>query len=393
MAATSPLGKLTPDSFLRRHWQKKPLLVRDAFADFPDLLSPDELAGLACEKGMTSRIIIEKGGRKPWEVLRGPFSARTFRSLPKKSWTLLVNGVDRRVPAVNELLDRFTFLPNWRIDDVMISYAVDRGNVGAHVDNFDVFLIQASGVREWSIEMKPVLEDDFIPGIDVRLLRTFEPDRTWDLERGDMLYLPPRVPHHGVARGDGCVTYSIGFRAPSVSELLQGAVSNALSSMDESRRYSDRDLTAAHPGELTPYVLRKVESELRGALPSGEDLALWFGQYVTEPHDDDVESPPPQRFTASQLKRAIAAAGSLQRAEGTRATYIRLRDRIALFVNGYDHPLPRAALSVAKALTGSVRISSGVVLPLLTDRAASRLLVELVNRGAFYVPDPDTTNA
>ena len=386
-----PLGDLTAKEFLGKYWQKKPLLVRKAFSPFPRFLSPDELAGLACEKEMMSRIILEKGGKKPWEVRRGPFNSRAFRSLPKKHWTLLVNGVDRRIPEINRLLDSFNFIPNWRIDDVMISYAVDRGNVGAHVDNFDVFLIQAEGTREWQIHTNPVLDDDFVPDLDVRLLRSFKPNRTWVLEPGDMLYLPPRVPHHGIARGNGCMTYSVGFRAPSHCELFEAISSYVLTTMDEQVRYTDPDLKLGHPGLLSPAVVRRLRETLIREIPSGDELTSWFGRYVTEPKEEAGEIALDPPTSVKELRRRLIEECFLVRAEGCRIAFSPRSDRtISLFINGGEQIVDASLTPLIKLISGSIVIPARKVHDALRGRIAEEMLCMLVNEGSFYFPpDPE----
>lgn len=390
-----PLGSRSPAEFLRGYWQKRPLLIRKAFSPFPRFLSPDELAGLACEKEMMSRLILEKGGKKPWEVRRGPFNGRTFRALPKSHWTLLVNGVDRRIPEIHALLDSFNFIPNWRIDDVMISYAVDKGNVGAHVDNFDVFLIQAEGRREWQIHTEPVVVDDFQPDLDVRLLRRFKPDKRWILEPGDMLYLPPCVPHHGIARGDGCMTYSIGFRAPSCGELVEGMTSHILTTVDEQLRYTDPELRPAHPGALQPAALRKLRAMIVDQIPRGDEFASWAGRYVTEPKDEPREIPLEPALTSRELRARLQSEPVLHRAEGSRIVYSRRADgAVSLFLNGNEELLAGELEPFAKLLTGSIAVPTRALTPLLSLRGAEPLLRSFINRGTFYFPsDPEDDGA
>ncbi|HEX7768542.1 MAG TPA: cupin domain-containing protein, partial [Dokdonella sp.] len=214
--ASRPLG-MTPARFLREHWQKRPLLVRGAFPAFEPPLRPEDLAGLACEELALSRIVVGDARRDRWNVRNGPFAESDFAKLPKSHWTLLVQDVDKWDADVAALPGHFGFLPGWRIDDVMVSYAEDGGSVGAHVDQYDVFLLQGLGRRHWMISTDPAAPRAFRDDVELKLLSTFTPTHDWVLEPGDMLYLPPGVPHHGVARG-ACMTFSIGMRAPSQAE-------------------------------------------------------------------------------------------------------------------------------------------------------------------------------
>lgn len=382
------LGRMKPQDFLRRYWQKKPLLVRKAYPNMPRLVSPDEVAGLSCEPDLVSRVILEKGGKKPWEVRRGPFRPTTFAKLPKKNWTLLVNGIDRYIPAVHRLLDSFRFIPNWRIEDVMISYAVDRGNVGAHVDDFDVFLIQAEGRREWRIEQTPQLTDEFREGLDIKLLKKFRPDDTWVLEPGDMLYLPPRFAHHGIAKGDGCMTISVGFRAPRYSELLSSALGETFERLHDALRYSDPDLTMQRPGEISPASLKRVRSALESTLPSGTELALWFGRLVTQSRDARV-TVGTDGVTGPMLTRYVNGGGELLRNEGSRLAYYSERpDSAYLFVDGEIVPLTGSgAKQVADSISDGTVLTAPALKKLLKNKLASRLVLELIARGVLYIPD------
>lgn len=212
------LGGISAREFLRDYWQKKPLLIRQAIPGFQSPISPDELAGLSLEEEVESRLVIEHGAQ-PWELRRGPFTEETYQSLPERDWTLLVQAVDQFVPEVSELLEHFRFLPSWRIDDVMISYAAPGGGVGPHFDNYDVFLLQGYGKRRWRIGQMCDSQSPLMKHADLRILADFEGSDDWVLEPGDMLYLPPRLAHLGTAV-DECMTYSVGFRAPSAAEVL-----------------------------------------------------------------------------------------------------------------------------------------------------------------------------
>ena len=211
------LGGMPVAKFLRDYWQKKPLLVRGAFPGFRDPISPDELAGLACEDGVESRIVREKG-KTPWEVTWGPHEESRFTKLPERGWTVLVQEVNRWVPEAALLLDCFAFIPNVRVDDVMVSYAVPGGNVGPHLDSYDVFLVQGQGKRRWKFHTKPTKDVELVPDLDLRVLARFRPDVDEVLEPGDMLYLPPGFAHHGVAVTP-CLTYSIRL---SLAECRRG---------------------------------------------------------------------------------------------------------------------------------------------------------------------------
>ncbi len=274
------LGPLTPQQFLRRHWQKKPLLIRGALPGFVSPLSADELAGLACEPEVESRLVMGKLGKR-WSLEHGPFEEKRLARLPKKDWTLLVQDVDKWVPEVASLLAPLRWLPDWRIDDIMISFAAPGGSVGPHLDQYDVFLLQAQGRRRWQLaeQFDPAL----LPGVDLKILKTFRPEQEHVCSPGDVLYLPPSVAHYGLAL-DACMTFSIGFRAPDQRELV-GALAEELMGRASEQRFRD-------PGrELTTQPSRIAESELgalRALVRSGLELSdgeldRFLGRYLTRP--------------------------------------------------------------------------------------------------------------
>ena len=317
---------MPPARFLRDYWQKRPLLIRGAFSDFTPPLSPDDLAGLACMEGVLARIITRTADRESsrgrrrtqpgihravssktkmdsglrrddvrststpasrndsrWEVHTGPFEEIAFAQLPERDWTLLVQDVDKWDSDTAALLDGFAFIPNWRIDDVMVSYATDDGGVGAHVDQYDVFLLQGAGQRRWSIDTRPNPSTAFREDVELKLLREFHPTHEWTLDPGDMLYLPPGVPHDGVAVGE-CMTFSIGMRAPAASELLLDFSERVAEALPESRRYADPDLSpATAPGEIDAVALRRARQALGPVAAALDDDAFadWFGSFAT----------------------------------------------------------------------------------------------------------------
>lgn len=382
------LGTLTQKEFLSKYWQKKPLLIRNAFPSPEEVITPDELAGMCCDEGIESRLILEKGGKHPWELRKGPFTPTTFRKLPKTHWTFLVNGVDRFVPSVNAVLDSFSFIPFWRIDDVMFSYAVDKGNVGAHVDNYDVFLVQMYGTRRWMIEDRPVLQDDFVPNLPIRLLKKFKPTHTWDLKPGDMLYLPPRFPHHGVAVGTDCVTMSVGFRAPSFADFINGVASEALSKLDDAERYTDPELQIQHPGEIPSSSLTKVRKVLEKHLLDPSVINGWLGRYITEPNPDVTFEPAkkPKRLTPAAAQKLLKNADKIVRVEGVRFAFISLsKKEIEFFANGASTRLSGNCALLARNLSEKVLTSTLDILPLMKDKECAEFLGGLIQDGLLEV--------
>jgi len=376
------LGDRSPADFLDTYWQKKPLVVRDALPDFHSPLSPNELAGLACEDGVESRLILEQGGEYPWELRHGPFEQDEFLNLPETHWTVLVQEVDRLIPEVGALLDRFRFLPDWRIDDVMVSYAPTNGTVGPHIDNYDVFLMQGLGHRRWRIGTEPVETEEIVPDLDVRILADFEPDEEFVLGPGDLLYLPPRVAHHGISADDECMTYSVGFRAPSHQDLVGEFLQYAIEQIGPDARYSDSDLEPVeHAGAIQEAARAKVRRLLQ-SLVDDTNIDQWFGQYLTRPPRDRQAVSPEAPVTASTLTDALQQGTDLRRGPVSHLAFIEHDDGTAtLFANGEAMPLDADLAYAAPIVTGRQVIPADTLTSHLDDEAFVDLLTSLVNDG------------
>jgi len=377
------LGDRSPAAFLDTHWQKKPLVVRDALPNFRSPLSPNELAGLACEDGVESRLVLKEGGEHPWELRHGPFDQEAFLDLPETHWTVLVQEVDRLIPEVGALLDHFRFLPDWRIDDIMVSYAPTHGTVGPHIDNYDVFLLQGQGHRRWEIGTEPVETEEIVPDLDVRILADFEPDESFVLGPGDMLYLPPRVAHHGIAEDDECMTYSVGFRAPRHQELIGGFLQHAIEQVDPDARYSDPDLKPVEdPGAIQASARTKVHQLLEGLLKDPDDVDRWLGRYLTEPSRDRRAVPSESPVSASALVDALREGTDLRRGPVSNLAFIEHSDgTTTLFANGDAVSLDADLAYAAPLVTGRERIPADTLTPHFEDEAFVDLLVSLVREG------------
>ncbi|MDC9725160.1 MAG: cupin domain-containing protein [Gammaproteobacteria bacterium] len=274
---------LSQQEFLEHYWQKKPLLIRQAFTDFESPISPDDLAGLACEPEIESRLIEENGQEGAWQVTNGPLSEDDFARLPATHWTMLVQDVDKHLPELQYLLDPFRFIPDWRRDDLMISYAPEHGTVGPHTDGYDVFLLQAMGTRRWQIGDKPIHDAELLEGLNLQILAEFNSDKEWILEPGDILYLPPHFAHHGVALNDG-MTFSFGFRAPSRTDLLDSVVNSLLEHDMGKSRYTDPDLVLSeHGSEINSDAITRLKQLLHQSIDEAEPiLASALGKFVTD---------------------------------------------------------------------------------------------------------------
>ncbi|MDR2874368.1 MAG: cupin domain-containing protein [Methylobacillus sp.] len=297
------LGGLGARQFIEEYWQKKPLLVRNAFPGFGGMLTPNELAGLACEEDAQSRLVLHSRGK--WALEQGPFAEERFARLPEKGWALLVQGVNHHLREADELLHEFDFIPRARLDDLMVSFAPDGGGVGPHFDSYDVFLLQGSGQRLWRVSG----QDDMtlVPDAPLRILKNFRTDEEWLLNPGDMLYLPPKLAHWGIAVGD-CMTWSVGFRAPSAQELATQFLGFMQERVALSGMYADPDLAPqTHPAELGGQMQDKVEAMLRAMRWSRDDVADFLGSYLTEPKPHIVFDT--RRLSAEKFRAQFAKQG------------------------------------------------------------------------------------
>jgi 50S ribosomal protein L16 3-hydroxylase len=381
---------LDHQGFLRKHWQRRPLLLPNALPGYHCPLSPDELAGLACEPEVESRLVLERGERGPWELRQGPFTDADFSALPSSHWTLLVQDVDKWLPQLAPMLEHFRFLPDWRVDDLMVSYAADCGSVGPHFDEYDVFLYQARGRRRWQIHTRPVDEADCIPGLDLRILPDFVPEQEWVLEPGDMLYLPPRVAHWGMALGDDCMTCSIGFRAPSWRELVTTWGDFLLAEQVPDRRYRDPPLQPqAASAEIMPAVIDSLRRRLKELLEPGPDaLERWFGGFVTEPKDELQISPPGADINCRQLIEHFQQRGVLHRHPFARFAFLHGAEGDAyLFANGETFRLPGPHHAFLHALTQERQLHFGYLAEHLRRAERAEMLCRLYNRGYLEFDD------
>ncbi|HET7921342.1 MAG TPA: cupin domain-containing protein [Gammaproteobacteria bacterium] len=380
MSATALLGGLTPRVFLERHWQKSACLIRGALPDPVSPISAEELAGLACEAGVEARLV-RRIARKPgWSVRHAPFVEHDFTRLPAHGWTLLVQDVDKYVPALARLLDAFRFVPNWRVDDVMVSYATDGGGVGPHVDAYDVFLLQVQGFRRWAISRQ--LHASLVqPGLELKQVRDFRAEQEWLLAPGDMLYLPPGVAHDGIAVGD-CMTFSIGFRTPSDSEMLADFAGLLIGATDREARYADPGLrdSSADPGRIAERSLREIRRRLTAHLRTDNDtLNRWFGCFITEPKPWLRPVAPRRPLTPAAMKTRLSAG--LRRDPAALLCWMPARPGLHLFANGHCHNLPRSLAPLAQWLCHERDYPGTELVRFARNPSALALFTSLYNSG------------
>ncbi len=374
---------LTPAEFFRNHWQQKSLYIPKAFPEFKSLLSEDELAGLACEKMVESRLILEHGAT-PWELRHGPFKTKDFQKLPETHWTLLVQAVNHWIPAVSDLLNHFNFLPAHYLDDIMVSYAAEHGSVGAHFDYYDVFILQGSGRRHWK------LGDFCSPQTLTRketplgILQEFNTEEEFILEAGDILYIPQQQAHWCVALEAG-LSYSIGFRTPSHSELLSGFCNELLSQLDESQRLQAIFHSYANhtPAQLRTENLAAVRQTLQNLLDNPQLLLDWFGRLVTEPKYPELEN---QAVTSKlpNLDTQLAKYKRIKQNESSRFAYYDEGARIYLFIDGNCEQYPAAMQDFIALLCNHRELNCVDLTEAMKDKSCKQLLSSLVKRGAIY---------
>lgn len=299
------LAGLGAAAFLRRHWQKKPLLARQALPEFTSFITREMLFELAARDDVQSRLVTRSRGR--WRVEHGPFAARALTRLPKRDWTLLVQGINHLLPRAQELLLEFAFIPYARLDDIMVSYAPPGGGVGPHFDSYDVFLLQLAGTRRWRVSAQRDLS--LIDSAPLKILRRFYPQHEWLLEPGDMLYLPPRYAHDGDAVDD-CLTCSIGFRAAGAQELGMRFLEFLQDNLALDGIYRDPGLKPQrHPAQISSAMLQQMRRLLEGIRWQGRDIAQFAGQFLTEPKPHIVFDPPRRPLPPASFARQAARRG------------------------------------------------------------------------------------
>lgn len=376
MKREAPLN-LDREQFLACYWQQKPLLIRNAITGFTPPIDADELAGLALNEDVESRIIEHRNGE--WLLSHGPFAEADYqRNAP---WTLLVQAVDHIVDDVAQLRKLVDFIPQWRVDDVMVSYAVDGGSVGPHYDNYDVFLLQGEGQRLWHTgqfcdESSPLLEHE-----DLRILSEFDCQETHLLNPGDILYVPPGVAHWGIAKGP-CTTFSIGFRAPRLNAMVSRFADALLNELEPDLFYHDVRLEpTTRAGEIRQRDRARVQAQLQAALDQAMD-DTWFGELVTEPRYDQQ----PAETELEQSRNALRQDGTrLTLVPGSKLAWQHSEDGITVFANGESCAFPAAIAELLIELCGAWELDAGRVQVALRNPDASALIDYLLETGCIDV--------
>jgi 50S ribosomal protein L16 3-hydroxylase len=319
-------GKISKKEFLADYWQKKPLLIKQALPDFISPIEPDELAGLSLEEEFESRLITGSINQQ-WALTNGPFLATDFEKLAKNNWSLLVQGVDRFIPEIEALITHFDFIPRWRFDDVMISYAVTGGSVGPHFDLYDVFLLQGSGNRRWQLSTQNCNMDNYLPDTPLRIMQKFTPEQTFEVEAGDILYIPPKVAHHGVSLDDNCTTLSFGYRSYSAKEMFNNQHVNGY--------YQDPVWDTKNRPAFIPTSAIKMANELKNKEKNkiANITAIDFAKFATKL--DILDKKILQQFEFEQQQLTLNINNSYQLHSVCKIAYMQLEGKILCFINGF----------------------------------------------------------
>jgi len=379
---------LTADEFLRDYWQKKPLYIPNALSGFTDPLEPEELAGLACEDEIAARIILNKDNNN-WQVRHNPFSEDDFTGLPETHWTVLVQDLNKHIRELDLLLEAFDFLPSWRIDDVMASYAAPHGGVGPHTDQYDVFLLQGMGTRRWQLcsaqESEPLIED-----IDVRILKHFNAEQEFLLQPGDMLYLPPGEQHFGES-DEACMTYSIGLRAPTQLEFLGDYIDQLTLQQDNSidTRYRDPALTQQQSGEITKYAMDEIISLIRNIPDNETEIKHWFGKFITSTHQTLNSIPLEPSINQQAALKRIQRGDILYRNPTSRFAYIDNGATTHLYIDSCSITLSDSMAGIAKYICNHRQLNGNDLSDWLANTQSLALLSAWIEIGLLEFSNDD----
>ena len=378
------LNNFDVSNFLQHYWQQKPLVIRNAFPNFENPLSPDDLAGLSCEDSVESRIISLSNNQ--YHSAQGPFDEQHYQKLGENDWTLLVQAVDHFVSEVADLIDYFRFIPNWRIDDVMVSYASKGGNCGPHFDNYDVFLIQGLGSRHWKVGPKYSAENSTNNKHSLRLIDNFTSDIEWELNPGDILYLPPLFGHWGIATSADCMTYSIGFRAPSHAEILSDFCDDKIENLNEELRYSDpQRLAQNNPGEISSETIDTIQQILMQQITDKESLADWFGRFITHPKYTNKDDCDDQAIGLDEIVEQLSTGDKVYRDSSARFSFSNYNDKFLLFINGESLLCVNEAIDLAKLICCYPHYSSDEIKPYLSHDSCQPIVELLFSRRFLYL--------
>ncbi|MDP5145403.1 cupin domain-containing protein [Shewanella sp. ULN5] len=367
-------------AFIKQYWQQTPVVLTQAFADFVDPIAADELAGLACEEEISSRIVVTKDNQ--WDVIQGPFE--DYDAYGETKWQLLVQAVNHWYPDSQPLVDAFRFLPDWRFDDLMVSFATPEGGVGPHIDNYDVFIIQGEGERRWKVGDKgnhqrrggdatSPLVDDFEPIIDVVL------------KKGDVLYIPPGYPHCGETLSLA-LSYSIGFRAPSQQELLTQLADSLIDNNSGHKRFTSKS-EATDPGVVSQTQQQGIMQLLAELATQPEKYQTMLGKLLSQNRFELDICEGEEPVTLEELQEMVQDNASIARIGGLKVLRLENDQQCRLFINGEVYPLEDVTEAQLILLANTMTLDSENATDLLANASIGQLLVELINQGLYYLAE------
>jgi 50S ribosomal protein L16 3-hydroxylase len=375
------INNLCEQEFLNQYWQKKPLLIKQGFTDFQDPIEAEELAGLAMEESIESRIVTNHNN--DWQAYQGPFE--DFEKLTEQHATLLVQAVDHWHSDAAQLLQPFRFIPNWRIDDLMISYSTPKGGVGPHLDQYDVFIIQGEGKRHWRVGLPDPTLKQFAQNKKLLQVEQFEAVIDCILEPGDILYIPPGCPHEGYAI-ENALNYSVGFRAPNQQDLFSSFADHVIDTDSGQKRYTDHTLALRDSkGELLQSETDKVKTLMQALLNNDELFKHWLGNTLSQAKHEMDLAPLEEPITCEQMSELIANnAEEFERLGGVRAIYQQLEDTLLLSINGENYPLPLCDLNAVKLLTDHDYVNTDDLNAAQPSLVFIQTFTTLVNEGMWF---------
>lgn len=362
--------------FLQQYWQKCPVLLKQGIKNFIDPISSDELAGLALEDEVDSRLITHHEGH--WEVTHGPFS--NYDHLGETNWSLLVQAVNHWHIPSSALMHPFRYLPDWRLDDLMVSFSVPGGSIGPHIDQYDVFIIQGSGRRRWRVGDQHPLKQHY-PHPDLLQVAPFSAIIDHEMVAGDILYIPPGYPHEGYTL-ENALNYSVGFRAPNGRELISGFADFVLSHDLGEQRYHDPDIASRHnPADIQPEELEKLHHMMLALLQNSGYFNQWVAEFISQTHHDLDLAPLDPPYYADEIHELLLSGESLVRVGGLRV----LRVAGCCYVNG--EAINTVQHHAVDLLAREWVIDGQHFGAALDDPQFLRIITKLINDGYWYFQD------
>lgn len=373
------LGDMTPEHFLENYWQKKPLFVKGALSKIDDLASPEDLIEMGQEENFETRMVWEEGGAFPWEAKLGPFSKDVFTKNDTDKWTFIAHSLELYFKEFRALKDMMNFIPNWEFDDIMSTYSVKGASVGAHIDNYNVFICQGKGVRRWQLNENP--DETYIPDLPIKLLKNFKVEQEYILEPGDMLYLPPGVAHHGVTLEES-ISYSIGYRSFDYTDMASAFLVDFMEHYESSKCLQDPLLTKpSNIHEVSDADINTVMDFFKNEVLTKEKVKEWFSNYITAPRDQ-IESKA-DNLTSERMSELFSDKVPLYRDEYLLFNFFKVDGMIKLVANQKSYMLSAPDYKVIEKMLETPGYNQ-IELPKELSANLTNVLNCLVNQGALY---------